>query len=580
MKTILRSLAMTALAFTLAALISACGGSGSTTPGSTPSGAVSLDVTDAPSLDYSHVYITVTKVGFHTDANAGSDDPAWQTVTLAAPVTVDLAQLANGTMYAGTNGGAALFSNFTLPVGTYRQIRIYLVSTEDALAASASALGLTYNNEVQQNGDSGHYALRIPTPDDGIRLVPESPVVVTAGGSVKLALDFNLNNDVVEVAPNGTTEFILKPRLGYFDMNTVGAVQGTVSFGNLSTSRIVVKAEQLKDPSDPGNASGKNYRIVRRWTGVDKSTGAFTLYPLPVFGNATTATYDILVRGLGAQTAIVKGVTVHKGTTPATGGVNLGSITLNAGQQYTAQLTTAMHPSGAWMNFYQTVNGDAVPFEVRYRHLNPYTGLLWKSIELSTGPIQVYSYNAAAGSIGAPTASPANGNFTVVADAVDFYGRGASMALAGTAGQAVLMANAVANAPAVAAPATANSITTVFDMTRMGQGLGFGMGKGMPGILKPTKGQLFVTHGGMIIDSLGTLTIPADTSVGNAMNAGGGAGHPVVMMNLPGGSAGQALPGAFYGVYGLGWGGGVIVAGSTHGIDLRSGNATATVMMR
>ncbi|GFE61816.1 DUF4382 domain-containing protein [Geobacter sp. AOG2] len=574
MKSIFRTLAQAALAFSLALLVSACGGSGGS---AAPSGTVSLDVTDAPSLDYTHVYITVTRVGFHTDANADGTSTGWQTITLAAPVTVDLAQLANGAMYADTNGGAALFSNFTLPVGTYRQIRIYLASTEDALTTSAGALGLTYNNEVQLTGDTAHYALRIPTPDGGIRLIPESPVVVTDGGNVKLALDFNLNNDVVEVAPNGATEFILKPRLGYFDMNAVGAITGSVSFGNLSTSRIVVKAEQVKDPSDPANASGTNYRIVRRWTGVDKTTGAFTLYPLPVFGNATTATYDILVRGRGVQTAIVKGITVHKGATPATG-VNLGTITLNAGNEYTAQLTTAMHPSGAWMSFYQTVTGDAVPFEVRYRHLNPYTGLLWRSIELSSDPIQVYTYDAASGSIGAATASPANGAFTAVADAADFYGRGTAMALAGTAGQAVGMVNAAANAPAVAAPATANSITTIFDMTRMGQGMGFGMGRGMAGILKPTKGQLFVTHGGMIIDSLGTLT--GDTTVGAAMNAGGGAGHPVVMANLPGGSAGQSLPGAFYGVYGLGWGSGVIAAGSTHGIDLRNGSATATVVMR
>lgn len=571
MKTICRSLALAAVAFSLALLVSACGGgSGSTATNSASSGAVSLNVTDAPALDYSHVYITVTKVGFHTDANAGSDAAAWQTVTLAAPVTVDLAQLTNGAM-------SSLFSNVALPVGAYRQIRIYLASTEDALAASASAQGLTYNNEVQLAGDTAHYALRIPTPDDGIRLVPESPVVVTSGGSVNLTLDFNLNNDVVQVSPTGATEFILKPRLGYFDMNAVGAVRGTIAFGNLSTSRIVVKAEQLKDAGDPGNALGKNYRVVRRWTGVDAATGAFTLYPLPVFGNATTATYDILVRGRGVQTAIVKGVTVHKGTTPATG-VNLGAITLNSGSEYTAQLATAMHPSGAWLNFYQTVAGDPVPFEVRYRHLNPYTGLLWRSIELSSDPIQVYSYNAASGSIGAATASPANGAFSMVADAAGFYGRGAAMAFAGTAGQSVSMANAAAHAPQVDAPATASSITAIFDMTRMGQGTGFGMGRGGSGILKPTKGQLFVTHGGMIIDSLGTLT--GDTTVGAAMNAGGGSGHPVVMISLPGGSAGQALPGAFYGVYGLGWGSGVVAAGSIHGIDLRSGSATATVMMR
>src|SRR6185369_17130165 len=165
---------------------------------------------------------------YSTAKNAG-----WHKIDLPAPKTVDLAKLANGVMYADGNGGASLFEGLVLPEGRYQQIRIFLATTEDDLTASAAALGLTYNNEVILNGDATHYPLRIPTADEGIRLIPEYPVVVTAGGNVKIALDFNLNNDVVEVSPNGTKEFIIKPRLGYFDMGSVGAVKGQVIFGNL-----------------------------------------------------------------------------------------------------------------------------------------------------------------------------------------------------------------------------------------------------------------------------------------------------------------------------------------------------------
>jgi len=201
--------------------------------------------------------------------------------------------------------------------GCYQHIRIFLAATEDTYVGSIP--GLTYNNEVQLNNNPAHFPLRLPLAGEGIKVVPESPIELTSGATVTLALDFNLNNDVLRISPNGTTEFMLKPRLGFFDMSRVGAVTGTINFGNLSTSRLEVKAEQVK--------AGEPYRIVRRMTQVDQAGGRFNLYPLPVFGNRTTASYDILIRGRNVRTAIIKGVTVHKNTTPTTG-VDLGTIAM------------------------------------------------------------------------------------------------------------------------------------------------------------------------------------------------------------------------------------------------------------
>ena len=550
-------------------ILGGCGDSSGT--GATPTGVANMDVTDAPAMDYSHVYVTVTGIAFHTDTTASFSDyssgrtSGWQVTRLTTPKTVDLAQLANGTMYAGTNGGTSLFSGMVLPVGTYRQIRIFLASTEDGLTASANALGLTYNNEVQLNGDGSHYPLRIPTADEGIRLIPEAPVVVTSGGSANLALDFNLNNDVVAVSPNGVKEFILKPQLGYFDLNSVGAVKGVVSFSNLSTSRFVIKAEQVK--------SGVNYRVVRRWTTVDRNSGAFTLYPLPIFNNATTATYDILLRGRNAETAIVKGVRIHKGSTPTGGAVDLGTIPIQPGSEFTAQLASAMHPTGAWLNFYQKLTGDPIPYEVRYRHLDPYTGTFHNAIELSTGPIHVATYTPGQALSFAPDAT-SQGIFSVVSNAGGYFGPGAELSgLTGAAGQiGVPITMAAANYPQVSSPATPAQITAIFDMSFFGRGLGHGMGMGTHITNYPNKGQIFVTHGGLIIDSVGTLS--GDTMVGDAMYAGGGAGNPVVIANLPGG-----VSGTVYGLYALGWGNGVLAAGRDPGVNLKNGNTTSTIRM-
>jgi hypothetical protein len=394
-------------------------------------------------------------------------------------------------------------------------------------------------------------------------VLPESPVVVTGGGSVKLALDFNLNDDVVKVSPGGVTEFILKPRLGYFDMGGVGSVQGTVSSPNLPASLIEVKAEQVK--------SGTNYRIVRRTTSVDSSTGQFTLYPLPVFGNATTATYDIVLRGRNVQTSIITGVKVHKGTTPASGATDLETIAMQTGAEFTAQLGSAMHPTGAWLTFYQTIAGDPALYEVRYRHLDPYTGIFGLPIELSTGPIRVAHYSPGSSPVFTPDNTSA-GTYSAIADVSELYARGAVLnGISGSAGTTVQIS--AANAPQIESSASSGQIRCVFDMSLLGTGTGPGMGMGNK-IANPTKGQVFVTLGGMIIDSLGDLT--GDTTVNAAMQAGGGANNSIVVTNIP-----SNVTEAVYGIYVYGWGKGYTVAGKVLGVDLKKGvSSSATINLK
>jgi len=537
-------------ALSLAIVTAGCSGSTSSNPQANPAaGVAKVAITDAASLDYTHVYLTVTGVAFHTLADSGFADytsakrAQWQITRLAAPVTVDLAQLVNGTT-------SSLFSGVTLPNGQYRQIRVFLASTEEALAPSAAALGLTYNNEVQLNGDANHYPLRIPTAKEGISLIPEAPVAVTDGSTADLVLDFNLNNDVVEVSPNGSTEFILKPRLGYFDMSSVGAVTGTVSFGNLSTSRIVVKAEQVK--------SGASYRITRRLGVPDKSTGAFALNPLPIFGGATTASYDILIRGRHLDTAVIKGVKVHKGAS-----TSLGTIALQPDQEFTAQVGNVLRPTGSWVNFYQTLRSDAIPYEVRYRHLDPYKGVFFTPEPLSSGPVQVASYSGAGPLTFVPDGS-CQGTFTAVAEAGGNYSRGAVVQFTGTANNPVTLD--FTNALPV--PADPRPLSTSFDMTYFGMGMGHGMGGGRVVAALPNKGEVFVTQGGMIIDSQGTLT--QDAGVSNAMR--GVADSALISNSLPGG--------ATYGLYALGWGNGVLAEGSAQGVDLPSSGPRVNINIK
>ncbi len=524
------------------------GDAGSSTATSSVAKSTSVTVTDASALDYSHVYVTVTQIAFHTDNNAGfnnyssSGANGWQTFRLPTPVTIDLATLVNGKMYADSTTAGALFNGLTLPSGRYQQIRIFLAASEDAYIGSIP--GLTYNNEVLIAGDSTQYILRVPTPSEGIKVLPESPVVVDGTSDVKLALDFNLADDVVQTSPAGTTEFILKPRLGFFDMNSVGAVTGAVSFGNLSTSRFIIKAEQVK--------AGTNYRITRRLTSVDKTTGVFNLYPLPVFGNNTTASYDILLRGLKVQTAIIKKVTVHKGASIASGAVKLGTITMQPGTDFTVQLKSQIHPSGSWINFYQTIAGDTNLYEVRYDHLDPYLGVLPKPFALSSAPLQVATYDSVSGTVGAFTSDTSGqGKFTVISDA-NRYNRGGQTTVAVAPGFTALYNNFIPNAPTTTVP---NSINTNISMPPKFNGA-------------LTTGHLFVTEGGLILDSY---------NISSVMTSNGGS---FKIDGLPGGTPTSPLAGSYYGVTVLGWGGSKLGSATVNHLDLTTGNAAPTMNLR
>jgi hypothetical protein len=520
---------------TLMSLFTGCsGGSTSPTAAAQPATAAtaSLNVTDAPTSDFEHVYVTVTQLAFHTDANAGftnystSKAEGWQIYRLATPVTIDLTTLANGSMYSGT-GGNPLFNGLNIPQGSYNQIRIFLAPSEGAYVGSIA--GLTYNNEVVLPSGPTEYILRIPTAGEGIKVLPDSAITSDGVSNINLALDFNLSDDIVVTFPNGTREYIMKPRLSFFDMNSVGAVTGVIGFPNLSTSRFIVKAEYVPQ--------GASYRVTRRLTtNLSKTNGTFNLYPIPVFGGYTTATYDILLRGLGVQTAVIKGVKVHKGTTVGTG-VNLGTIPMTAGSDYTVQLSSPMHPTGAWINFYQTIAGDPTPYEVRYVHLDPYTGLIPNPFPLSKSPFQVATFNG--GSVSFTQYTSNQGRFSAIAVA-DRYTNGLP-----TTVTPAIAANGLITVPPPTST-TWGSITATVSTMRNGQ----------------VKGYVLITEGGLIIDSCDMTNIMLKNG-GNAPS-----------ISVPAGSSDD-----FYGVTALGWGSDFVTSDTQTHLDLTTAGTSLTPLL-
>lgn len=498
----------------LAALLVGCGG-GSASNGS---GTAQISLTDAPSTDeaFDNVLITVKEVWFHKSDAAGPGEAGWLKYPLAAPKTVDLAHL--------TDGAVSQILDRILPVGNYQQIRILLADTADNTFLSP------YNNETIVGGQT--YPLRIPDPAHGIALVGRFQV--TDGGTLRLAIDFDIGHDVVKVTRNGQTEYILKPRLRYFDLDNVGAIRGQVDAATRSAGyNFVFKAEQKSD-------DGSRY-VVKRFTGI-RTDNTFHLTFLP------PGSYDVLLRGRGVETVIVRGVPVSRGSI-----TNLGpAIGMPTGTEFLANTTT--DPTGAWVNFYQTLDNAVtgvpeVPYEVRFRHVDPYTGSFFVPIALSNGPIHFGTYNSG-NAISFQAITPtewAGGNaaFTAVADAllfqptafVPFDNTSAGPAFGG---RMDVMAGAT--------PHTASGTISSF------------MGRSMT----LDNNVIFVVHKGLVVDAYRNLNVP--------MATGPGMTAAYATQPLPGG-----FPGAFYGIDGLGWSASppTFAVGIPGLADLRTGNDTA-----
>ncbi len=538
-------------ALILPVLLVACGGggsSGSSTSSASPAnGTVEAAITDAPSSNFDHVWVTVEGIWFHTSSSAEPQQAGWIKYSLPAPVTVDLTTLTNGEL-------DDVFPDISLPAGDYQQIRLMLAPTEDGLTASAKSDGLFYNNEVDYTGSSSTVAapLRIPSPRSGIKLVGNFQVA--PGGALDIAIDFDIGHQVVEYAIGQGVEFMLKPVLTYFDLKNTGAIIGQIDPNSIQSStntsggyNFIVKAEQL-------SADGLYHTVVRATT-VD-SDGNFILYPIPVAAG-TTKDYDIVLRGRNVDTYIVKGVPVTGGTTPTRGATPVQStpITMTLDSEYTANYTSAVSPTGAWTSFYQMIPGDTIPYQIRYRHLDPFTGVFLNPIPLSTGPLYWGTYNNGQPVSFAPV-TPEEGaaTFDVVANSL-FYTRTPDGTVAGTANTLSSLSPVTLTIPP---PAVSDSITGT--ITENGNVSGMSL----------DTAYLVVVRGGFVVD----------TQPESSLLAGGNPSFK--LSNLPGGSSSVTIPGAYYTLYVIAWNStsvddSTVVTRSTV-VDLTQGSATGVTL--
>ncbi len=188
-----------------------CSSGGSGAQGSAGDGTLVLSVTDAP-FDHSIVdeaVIDVDKIRIHADANAGS---GFLTLYDGAPITFDLLDL--------TNGLTQELVQAQVPAASYRQIRLHVAS---------AYLKLTNGNLYTTDDGS----LKLTSQDtSGFKVFVDPPVVVQAGFSTELLLDFDLTKTFKGIPandPENATSFKLMPVIRAANLSTSGEIRGLVT---------------------------------------------------------------------------------------------------------------------------------------------------------------------------------------------------------------------------------------------------------------------------------------------------------------------------------------------------------------
>jgi Domain of unknown function (DUF4382) len=295
-----------------AVVLSRCGGSSQ--PLSATTGTVNVSMTDPAtcSLTFPNVYLTVTKVTAHLNADAGPSDSGWQTLVdlTNSPMQIDLAALATPSLVCLLK---TLGSSGPLPAGKYQQIRLYLLSNNPGSGVavpSSNSCGTSAGwNCVMTN--TGPVELQLPSEVQTGLKIPSTNIMsggltVTAGQSVDLDIDFQ---SCASIVAEGNGMYRLKPVLFAGEVPTdMNSISGQVVVGNSSgqpalngsgQATPIANATVLFEQPTGGT------EVIMDSTVTD-SNGNFFVCPLPAAGP-----YDIVVT---AQTSGTGGTTTYNPT--------------------------------------------------------------------------------------------------------------------------------------------------------------------------------------------------------------------------------------------------------------------------
>lgn len=330
------------------ALVGCGGGTSGGSSGSTGNGTVSA--TGKFTLTYSgggipgvkHAWVTVSKVVLNEDIDKTwvQGDTSWKVVTLNMPVTIDLAA-ANGDIVGSSLSGVGA----SVPVGTYKQIRLILAGHDEPLAASAAASGasgsgrpLTYNAQVEY--DNGAIVpIELPSLltgfrlDRGVQITSSSATEVTLGAlAAHIGLDRNLVRFDAGYEHLGSPVDAMTLRMRSYSTrggSDAGIILGQIDPNYLCSSVVLTNCASEVTVSLYGRSRALSAggavlfddelfpRMINHYTvrvepsvasgAVVPESGLFFMGPLLPDGSADN-TYDLVIRGKGMRTMVIQDV--------------------------------------------------------------------------------------------------------------------------------------------------------------------------------------------------------------------------------------------------------------------------------
>ena len=369
-------------AVSAAALMSACGGGGSSPTPVAATGTLGVAITDAPACGYDAVNVTVNKVRVNQSASASDTDGGWTDITLTPAKKINLLNL--------TNGALQSLGETPLAAGHYSQLRLVL----DANAGNALA------NSLVLTGSTTEISLDTPSAvQSGIKLINEFDIA--AGQRADLVLDFDACKSIVKKGNSGG--YALKPVIKVIPtvLNGIDGFVNTALLGN----HVMVSAQQ-------------NGVIISATT-PDPTTGEFYLTRL-VPGN-----YDVVITADSRATAVIS--TVPVASTSSTTVVSTSATPINLQSATTpdgmisglAVLTPASSTEVAYVAAKQSfASGPAVT--VKYQGADITTGAY--ALKLTTAAPQLAAYTATLPLVFAAqtTTTPGTGKYSLTASAVGY----------------------------------------------------------------------------------------------------------------------------------------------------------------
>jgi hypothetical protein len=407
-----RSLASLGALFALVACGGGGGGDAAPPPGAPSDAVLSVSLYGGASAGIDHLWVTVTGLAMHADATRvyGDGDAGWVVQTLATPITVDLADpsLSQG-------GGVSLFKQSVGILGTFAQLRLLVAPSDPALAlaSSASAQGLQFNDEVQYTDGTGAHLVPLEVPDSqgGLRLL--TPFTLSSDTTTPLAIEWNADALVRRAdAAGGVHRFTLRNELhgynqqlltalGDAELHIDGSIFDSIS-GQLDTSHFCSGASHagcIYDVVASATSLSSDGRFHAEARSVDVSaSGTFLLYPLP-----SDPMYDVVIHGGNMQTIIVHNVVVDptgllRAFPTLLGSADTPIVPVLDTSERAVTLANALVPAASRVFFGQTVAGSGssgadVPYTIVSGATDPATGQLLQAVTLPGGPLQFATFD-------------------------------------------------------------------------------------------------------------------------------------------------------------------------------------------